>query len=287
MHFQDQVNDLRSGLLASPVIDRGSWQSQKIVDDMRRMHELRHITVRFNIPELPHDLISLVGPNLPWAEDHFQERVSGKPLNPPPSAEWWPYAQKNNTEFKSAEKFSHTYPERFWPRFANVGQTRPNGREVYVPHNGIRFEYGDLGDLVDQLVENPYTRQAYLPVWFPEDLTAAREGQRVPCTLGYHFLGTSDPEVPANRMDITYFIRSCDFVRHFKDDVYMAARLCQWVVSHLNDQALDQGDDPWVPGEMVMRVGSLHCFVGDRAVLQHQEREAAQAKYQRVLGALG
>lgn len=285
MHFQDEVQYLRTRLLESPVIDRGSWQSQKgPADPMRRMHEVRHMTVRFKIPELPHDLINLVEPNLPWAEDHFQERVSGKPYNPPPSAEWWPYKQAGHAEHTdSGGKFSHTYPERFWPKWAGDDLEVCEDRREFgeAPIEGIHFWYGDLQDLVDQMVENPYTRQAYLPVWFPEDLYAARLGERVPCTLGYHFL-TTDRDV-----DITYFIRSCDFVRHFADDIYMAARLCQWVVSHLNEQALEPGDETWQPGEMIMRVGSLHCFVGDEAMLRQQHREGEQKKHERFMNTLG
>jgi thymidylate synthase len=134
-------------------------------------------------------------------------------------------------------------------------------------HTGIRYNYGDLDDLVELLIRNPYTRQAYLPVWFPEDLDAAVKRQRVPCTLGYHFL-TSYREV-----DITYHIRSCDFMRHFRDDVYMAGRLCQWVVSHMNDN-IEAGDEAWRPGTLVMNIGSLHCFEGDRQKMFLDIKEA-------------
>lgn len=239
-------------MLHGEEVEVGEWQSQDVRDKPHMVsRELRHETFRlpiaFSVAGLQHD----IKPNLPWAEDHFQERVSGEPLNPPPSEAWWPYRVNGNAEHKEDEQFSHTYPERMWPRFASLGETRPNGRKVYVPHNGIRYEYGDLANVVEQLVRNPQTRQAYLPIWFPED-TGAVQGQRVPCTLGYHFLSRG------GRMEIVYYIRSCDLLRHFTDDVYMACRLLQWVVGKLREHGINA-----TASSLIMHISSLHVFRGD------------------------
>src|SRR3546814_17811567 len=79
-------------------------------------------------------------------------------------------------------------------------------------------------------LRSPYTRQAYLPVWFPED-TGSASGQRVPCTLGYQFLIR---ETPAGKvLHIIYNMRSCDFMRHLADDIYMTIRLAQWMPDQL------------------------------------------------------
>jgi thymidylate synthase len=74
----------------------------------------------------------------------------------------------------------------------------------------------------------------------------------VPCTLGYHFLLRDDV------LSMTYFIRSCDFIRYFRDDVYMACRLVQWVSSRL-----EEADVMAQPGVLTMHIVSLHCFEGD------------------------
>lgn len=190
---------------------------------------------------------------MPWAEDQFLERVSGQPLNPPPSEAWWPYAQAGNAAHKTDEKFSHTYPERFWPKRAGAGPDMrfTDWQEGECDAYGIRYPYGDLNDVVAQLEKDRTTRQAYLPVFFPED-TGAVEGQRVPCTLGYHFLWR-------RQLNVTYFIRSCDFVRHFTDDAYMAARLGQWVAEKV-------GADT---GALTMHIVSLHIFEADRTRMLH------------------
>ena len=187
-----------------------------------------------------------IKPNLPWADDHFYERVSGTPVNPPPSEAWWPHA-KDNSRFKDVNgKFSHTYPERYWPKEAN-SPTSPNF--------GIRYPYGDLGDIINLLQREPNTRQAYFPVFFPED-TGAVAKQRIPCSLGYHFIRRS------SKLHIVYYLRSCDFANHFRDDVYLTIRLLMWV----HDQLCAQDPDNWSSvtlGTFTMHITSLHLFVND------------------------
>lgn len=275
--FEETAIDIGVALLAAPSWAVGTWQSQDVSSRPEMVtRELTNITFELRIGEYQPKLAICTGANMPWAEDHFQERVSGEPLNPPPSEAYWPYAQKGNAEHKSDAKFSHTYPERFWPKFANVGETRPNGRQVFVPHNGIRFEYGDLADVVAHLNSQPGSRQAYLPVWFPED-TGAVHKERVPCTLGYHFLHRG------GFMDITYHIRSCDYMRHWRDDVYMAGRLLQWMC--------EQVDFKPTPRNLIMNITSFHIFEGDvrwlKASLEEKLKKAQQLKSQKLLNAFG
>lgn len=213
----------------------------------------------FGIPGTVGELQHVTQPNLPWAEDHFQERVSGIPHNPPPSHVDWPWARHNSDHQDNNKQFSHTYPERFWPRHAPMfDAVDTNGK---ADRFGIRFRYGDLGDVVNLLNRNPLTRQAYLPVWFPED-TGAVEGQRVPCTLGYHFM------IRNNQLSCMYPMRSCDVVRHLRDDIYLAARLMQWIVARLSLM----GHDHVTPGTLTMNIASLHAFVGDTWKLERIAR---------------
>jgi thymidylate synthase len=224
--FRDIERALIREILEAKPVNRGTWHAQKAPAPTR---ELRHVRLIMPVPMLKNSLVRKVNPNMPWAEQQFQERVSGVPLNPPPSHASWPFAEKSNGRHVDENgQFSHTYPERYWPKLAGRPLDSTGG------HFGIRYEYGDLKDLVDILRNDPTTRQAVLPVWFPEDLTAAKDGQRVPCSLFYHFL--SDGE---GHLDIVYSIRSCDFLRHFRDDVYMTCRLLQYVVYFMNFKGED------------------------------------------------
>lgn len=261
-----QIRDrLRAQLVYnSELVSVGEWQA--IVEENHPAswtYELRGVSLEFPINSSPETWEETVRPNMPWAEMHFQERVSGEPLNPPPSHEHWPFARKDNEAFRKNDQFSHTYPERFWPRFANIeGTIRHSERQVFVPHVGLRFEYGDLGDLVKLLLDRPGTRQAYLPVWFPEDLAACQKEERVPCSLGYHFI------LRNGRLHCTYYMRSCDFVRHFTDDVYMAGRLTQWICDQMQEN--DVAMHGLQPGDLTMHVVSMHIFKPDMQMLRRQ-----------------
>lgn len=265
--FQGQYRALLTKLWhEGHEVPMNTWQSQQTKDrpGMNFSRELRNVSFFLDMASSRETLQEQIQPNLPWAEDHFLERISGEPLNPPPSEAWWPFRVKGNAEHKVDEQFSHTYPERIWPKMANVGNTRPNGRQVYVPHNGIRFEYGDLGDLITLLCGDILTRQAYLPIWFPEDGVAAVTGQRVPCTLGYHFLFRPGFFPGEYFGQIVYYIRSCDLLRHFTDDVYMACRLLQHVVGMLQENGIN------AHGRLlVMHISSLHTFEGDDPRIMH------------------
>lgn len=238
---------LTNGLLEAPRVDVGSWHAKDVTGKPDLVSkELVNVAVEVACPASIEELQRYIGPHLPWAEDHFQERIGGKPLNPPESAAQWSRGvdkgvvdQHRTIEEDGVMKYTHTYPERFWPKEAVAGRL------------GIRFPYGDLLDVVELMRRSPLTRQAYLPIWFPED-TGAVHGGRVPCTLGYGFL-TRD-----GRTQITYYIRSVDFVRHFKDDVYLALRLLQWLCSLIGT----------APGALIMHITSLHIFEGDVPILR-------------------
>lgn len=245
------------------TIARGRWQS---TDTDLVTHELDNVLVMTGVPSLPsHWAHRVYGDktvqtelNHLWAEAHFQERVSGQPLNPAPSYLDWPW---HSDKYKEAHKakwsnrhdrlapFDHTYPERFWPKEAELDNLDDMGLSQRM---GIRFDYGDLNDVVALLQKDPWTRQAFLPVWFPED-TGSTEGQRVPCTIGYHFIRNGA------HLDVKYVIRSCDVTRHFRNDAYMAGRLLQWV----QWKVLDPGTlSPYV-GTLTMFISNLHLFKDD------------------------
>ena len=182
--------------------------------------------------------------DLPWAEDHFQERISGIPSNPGETYRYWPYHNNLDDSKYKSENFSHTYQERFWPKKANNKNPIDGGEST---NWGIHFQYGDLEDVISLLLKNPLTRQAYLPIWFPEDTWAANNSQRVPCTLGYYFW------IRGNKLYCNYIIRSCDLLRHFRNDVYLTCRLIQYVSEKLNIK----------PGNLTMFIFNLHIFKKD------------------------
>lgn len=270
----DQLNwyyRLAEQMVASEPFHTGEVHAQDTsANPQAATYELMDVRIKMALPEDLEEWRDLTKPNLPWADDHFAERVGGVPLNPAPSHETWPFARAGNAAHTDAkERFSHTYPERFWPKYAGDYWSR-----YHMPAHGIRYQYGDLRDVVEILVKNPMSRQAYLPIWFPEDLHAAGGmiiPQRVPCTIGYHFM------MRGGQLHCWYTMRSCDFVRYLRDDLYMAGLLMRWICDQVNEATNREFGvtDPggFIPGTLHTTISSLHAFVGDTWLLNKMVTE--------------
>lgn len=232
-------------------VEAGKWQG---TDDFK--DEIMKVIPNFNFkakcPAAEQRLLELTDADKDWVREHFEERVSGEPTNPGESYKRWPYAKfKTGDNFIKQGQFSHTYQERFWPKVANplMLGSQP------IPQMGIRFELGDLKDLITGLKLNPLTRQAYLPIFFPEDTKASLDGERVPCTLGYYFYMWDD------KLNINYYIRSCDAYRHLRNDIYFTGRLLQYVANEIGKEA----------GDLNFFCANLHVFKNDIYNLKKRE----------------
>jgi len=279
---------LASDLLDQKPVHTGEWQAMDTRgSDMHKTYELEDVSLVWETtPDNPQDVMPAVDTS--WAREHFAERVSGQPLNPAPSHVRWPYAVGGNSRHMQAETFDHTYPERFWPKHAGhehkyVDQdgavhhvTDPKDLDILCGGTpGIRFHYGDLNDVVSLLIRNPLTRQAYLPIWFPEDTGAGlatydnplefRSSIRVPCTLGYHFMQRG------GYLSCRYYIRSCDLYRHLSNDAYFAAALMRWICAEMKRRTMDNQVGLNVrPGKLVMHIANLHAFTGDKDKIKNR-----------------
>lgn len=242
-NFAKIKKELTEDLLCAPVIHRDKWQQLDVAESpLHATHELSNVIIhmRENTPYMTRLQVK-IKPDLPWAEDHFKERIGGKPINPGKAHAYWPYhGQSMQATLRGMgernEHYDHNYMERMW-----CGS---------IPHfTGYRFEPGDLGDVIKLLKEEPNTRQAYLPIWFPED-TGVTEHQRVPCSLGYQFI-----KGPDDTLNLAYFLRACELYRHFTNDVYLAIRLQQYVAKQVNQYM----------GSFTMHIVNMHLFVGDES----------------------
>lgn len=250
--FLDARAYLADRLLSTTPKNHGKWQTLDVSQSSAHdTYELLNTTIWYQMPNTVGKLQYYLEPDLPWAEKHFQERVAGEPVNPGVEHANWPYHANGADLHVKGGKYDHNYMERFWPTLLEH-ENMPIGMEP-LGFRGYRFPVGDLDDVVTQLAAELGTRQAYLPIFFPED-TGATQGQRVPCTLGYHFI------VRDNTLHMQYNLRSCEIYRHFTNDVYMAVRLSQWVMEQLEQVhgILLEG-----LGQLTMHIVSLHGFVGD------------------------
>lgn len=276
MNLKDAIRRALSTFNAvGEVVHTQRWQAVDISKEpSAKMVEMLHYSIVATLEgrtELSYHQ-QMIQPNLPWADNHFLERVSGFPINP--GTEWanWPWAIKAQESLNEDGIFNHNYMERYYPKRAGTILTGTSTIEEfqylteahdpeeeplsnYAPR-GIRGQkFGDLDNLISLLIKEPDTRQAYLPVWFPEDTGDENPGRK-PCTLGYHFIMRN------NRLDVTYYIRSCDVYRHLRDDIYLAVRLLILILETCRLANPDVWDDV-KPGAFNMHITSMHCFVND------------------------
>ena len=227
MTLNDSIADIKRLLYhQGKVVETKRWQGK---EDHPAFLEVLQPVIKVQMVDEP------TCGDQPWAAEHFAERVSGKPLNPPPSHTKW---RMKTSDYMIDGKFDHTYPERMWPKGLMTG---------------IRFDVGDLGDIVKLLKKDITTRQAVMPMFSYEDITAGIQGRRVPCSLSWNFI------VRDNKMHCTYSMRSCDAVRHLHNDIYFANMLVIWILSQL-EQNIGLGT-------LQINIMSLHCFVSDRPLL--------------------
>ncbi len=263
-------NELRDAAHAamrneSSLVHPSHWQARDVSKKPEMAtHEVVNFFGQCYIPQDHATLVQETQPSMPWAFDHFAERMCGMPVNPGSTWKSWPYALSASS-FRQQGKFNHNYMERFWPRKAGLFQFETETAEQYEgmiaglggaeDSQGIYHRYGDWEDVIDLFCKDMLTRQAYVPVFFPED-TGSHHGGRVPCTLGYHFM------IRNGKMNVSYFMRSCDLKRHFNDDCYLTARLVYWLLDRLTQKAPDRFGHI-SPGTFAVFISSLHIFRND------------------------
>lgn len=171
----------------------------------------------------------------PWAKAELRERVGMKPVNPGEA-----YLERKHLweEFLNEfNKFDYTYAERF-------------------NHKG-NFER-----LIDLLKMDPDTRQGILPVFSLDDPFNAGGIKRIPCSMYYSFLIRKDAN-GESMLHINYHQRSCDFVAHFGNDVWLAFKIMEYVAGRLNIK----------PGYLTHTIDSLHTYKRDWLKLKQSLNE--------------
>lgn len=252
--FNKAIEAVRQKFInTNQIVRTEKWQGIPLEHDMR---ECLNVYFQSFMTSDIDKLVKDIKPNLPWADLHFEERVSGIPSNPGESYKVWPFYGRDKEMRNANDRFTHTYQERFWPKGAGQ-EARLIGIQ---PNMGIRYPLGDLNDLINLLAKEPLTRQAYLPIFFPED-TGSVHGGRVPCTLGYHFIRRD------NYLHIKYYIRSCDYLRHFRDDIYLAVKLVIWIIEKLKEINPEKWQNV-KPGIFTMDITSLHIFNNEITLLE-------------------
>ena len=169
------------------------------------------------------DIAELVGRDQDWIELEWEDRfdgIMGRPSNPGNA-----YHVRSTVwdEFLHEGRFAYTYSERL------------------ARHNQVRR-------VINRLRDDHYSRQLYIAMWHPDD--SEKLGvERVPCSLGWHV------QFRGGRLDLTYFMRSCDFFTHFQNDVALAIKLQRYIADEVGME----------PGHFTHFMSSLHVYQKDVA----------------------
>ncbi len=155
------------------------------------------------------------------------------------------------------------FKERTSTMFMNPGDAWKIRKEVWTPflnpHGHFDYTYSErlnqnnnLNRIVWELVENPDTRQAWLPIFTPDDVPRMRSIYRIPCSLGYYFM------IRDGQLNMTYVQRSADLVQHFGNDVMLAWLMLTYVFNQLLLLGLDLQ-----LGNLTHHIFSLHSYKKD------------------------
>ena len=177
-----------------------------------------------------------------WADAEFEERVSGKRINP---GEAWKLNKPMWEEFltlgdEQDAGFDYTYAERINRLCINRFGDEDNMMRTY------------LEDIIRLLKYDPDTRKAVLSIFDPSEDKDRLDGlARIPCSMYYQFLIRDNNH--GKQLNIIYNQRSCDLVGHCGDDIYLAWRLMEYVAEKVGVK----------PGYLFHQIGSLHVYQRD------------------------
>ena len=199
-----------------------SYQNKKIGDDENySTKELQCET--FTIID-SNDKDDIVGKDLEWCKEEFIERISREDMNP---GEAWKLRYDTWKQFQDKEgKQDYTYASRM---------------------------KNQIDKVIAELKRNPDTRQAIIEIHNNEkDIDSMGGKKRIPCSMFYQLMIRKDGN-NIKKLNIVYVMRSTDFYTHFKNDIWLACELRDYIAKEVLIK----------PGTFTMFASSLHMYKKD------------------------
>ena len=169
----------------------------------------------------------------PWADAEFGERVT----DPFPRHEEYGLGTPNFIN-----------PGKAWELRPEVWTEYLHGGKMAYTYNELLWKNDQLMKIMEALLNDPDSRQLWVSLWNPEKDPDFLGGiSRVPCSLGYAF------QVRDGKLNMHYVMRSCDFATHFRNDVYLAIKLLEWMAEKTH----------YPVGSFTHTIFSLHVYNKD------------------------
>lgn len=204
---QEMVEEVKRDLAEMGIVVRPATMQDKYVKgnpdyETKELQNYSYCLLNARSQDIP-------GVTQPWADAEFKERVTDPYLRAPDGelsephfinpGEAWKLREEVWSEYMHDGKLAYTYNELLW----NNDQTMK---------------------VINRLKEDPDSRQLWISLWNPDKDPDFLGGvSRVPCSLGYGL------QVRDGKLNLHYVMRSCDFVTHFRNDVYLAIKFLEWV----------------------------------------------------------
>lgn len=218
---KEAINEIKRNIYEMGIKVHPHSMQNKIVKDNENFSTIEIQGEVFSI-ENTNDKNDIVGKDLEWCQKEFGERIN-QTSNP---GQAWKLRENVWEEFMVDDKMDYTYSERMFYQIQKI---------------------------VNELKINPDTRQAIIEVHNNQlDIDSIGGKKRIPCSMFYQLMIRKNfDNIPY--LNIIYVMRSSDFYTHFKNDIWLACELKDYVAKQLSI----------TPGNLTMFIGSLHIYKKD------------------------
>ena len=219
--YEEIKRDLAEmGILVKPR----SMQDKNIEDDPDFFtKELQH----YSYTLLNANSADIINVTQPWADAEFLERIKSRTndncYDELVDCRDCDFYHKQECTIRS-ESQSAINPGNAWKLRKEIWtEYLHEGKFAYTYNERINY-MNQLDKIINRIKVDPHSRQLWLSTWDPtKDIDNLGGIKRVPCSLGYNF------QIREGKISIHYIMRSCDFITHYCNDVYLAIKLLEYV----------------------------------------------------------
>lgn len=207
---QEMVEEVKRDLAEMGIVVRPATMQDKYVKgnpdyETKELQNYSYCLLNAKSQDIP-------GVTQPWADAEFEERVTDP----------WERDWEGKRILFQAPNFIN--PGEAWKLREEVWSEYMHDGKLAYTYNELLWNNDQLTKIMNRLKEDPDSRQLWISLWNPDKDPDFLGGvSRVPCSLGYGL------QVRDGKLNLHYVMRSCDFVTHFRNDVYLAIKFLEWV----------------------------------------------------------
>ena len=209
---QEMVEEVKRDLAEMGIVVRPATMQDKYVKgnpdyETKELQNYSYCLLNAQSQDIP-------GVTQPWADAEFKERVTDP----------WERYPDGEPLIESISTPNFINPGEAWKLREEVWSEYMHEGKLAYTYNELLWNNDQLTKIMNRLKEDPDSRQLWISLWNPnKDPDFLGGVSRVPCSLGYGL------QVRDGKLNLHYVMRSCDFVTHFRNDVYLAIKFLEWV----------------------------------------------------------